>query len=331
MRLHFVCFLVALIVVANTRTLQGQAPDVSPSHDPKVLRVWGAKSGELLRALNRLEAGYRALNPDTHFDNQLRGNDSALGGLYVGAADLVLMTREPSYIELDGYQQMIHGQTPLQIAMMRGGPNAHGPASPLVLVVNSANPLVSVDLAKLKAIFTASHGSGLPVAGLWHDLGVKGRQAQRPIHLYGFDTESDDAVTFAVAALGNHPRWACNYKAAPDTPNAANRIFQEVQHDADGLGLTTLDAVGSNVKVLEIAASGGAVGPTPEALGSGNYVLERTVFALARKTSEGNAEPAVRSFLAFVLSTQGRAILRSDGTFISLGGSATKAAREALQ
>jgi phosphate transport system substrate-binding protein len=331
MRLHFVCFVVTLVVVANTSTLQGQAPGASSSHDPKVLRVWGARSSELLRALSHLEAGYSAINPDAHFDNQLRGNDSALGGLYVGAADLVFMTREPSYVELDGYQQMINGQTPLQIAVMRGGPTAHGPASPLVLVVNIANPLASVDLAKLKAIFTASHGSGLPVAGLWRDLGVKGLQAQRPIHLYGFDTDSDEAVTFAVAALGNHPRWACDYKAAPDTPNAASWIFQDVQHDLNGLGLTTLDAVGSNVKVLEIAASGGAVGPTPEALGSGYYVLGRTIFALARKTSEGNAEPGVRSFLAFVLSTEGQAILRSDGTFISLGDSATKAAGEALK
>lgn len=331
MRTNLVCFLVALVLVANMPALQGQAPGASSSHYPMVLRVWGSGSSELLRALNRLEAAYSAIHPDAHFDNQLRGNDSAVGGLYVGAADLAFMTREPSYIELDGYQQMNHGQTPLQIAVMRGGPTAHGEISPLVLVVNSANPLASVDLATLKPIFTASQGCGLPVVGLWRDLGVKGLQAQRPIHLYGFDTESDEAATFAVAAMGDHPRWACNYKAAPDTANAASRIFREVQHDLSGLGLTTLDAVGSNVKVLDIAASGGAVGPTPEALGSGDYVLGRTVFALARKTSEGNAEPAVRSFLAFLLSTQGQAILRSDGTFIPLGDLATKAAREALE
>jgi phosphate transport system substrate-binding protein len=226
---------------------------------------------------------------------------------------------------------MIQGQTPLEIAVMRGGPTADGPLSPLVLVVNSANPLASVDLAKLKRIFTASQGTGLPATSLWRDLGVKGLQGQRSIHLYGFDTESDEAVTFSAAALGDHPRWACNYKAVPDAPNAANEIIQEVQRDVDGLGLTTLDVVGSNVKVLEIAASGGAVGPTPEALGSGDYVLGRTLLALTRKTSEGNSEPAVRSFLAFLLSIQGQAIFSSDGTFVSLRDSATKAAREALQ
>ena len=70
---------------------------------------WGAGSRDLLLTLDRLEAAYSAMNPNTHFDNQLRGNDSALGGLYVGAADVAFITKEPSYIELDGYQQMIQG------------------------------------------------------------------------------------------------------------------------------------------------------------------------------------------------------------------------------
>jgi phosphate transport system substrate-binding protein len=331
MRPDFVSFfVVALVVIANTPMLTEQT-GASSSHATKVLRVWGAESSELLLTLNRLEAAYSVINPDTHFDNQLRGNDSALGGLYIGAADVAFMTREPSYIELDGYQQMIQGQTPLEIEVMRGGPTAHGPLSPLVLVVNSANPLASVDIPKLKAIFTVSHSTGLPAASLWQDLGVNGSQGRRPIHLYGFATESEEAATFSVAALGDRPRWACNYKATPDTPNAATQISQEVQNDLDGLGLITLDAVGPHIKVLEIAASRGAVGPTPEALGSGDYVLGRTVFVLARKTSEGNAEPAVRSFLAFLLSTQGQAILRSDGALLPLGDSEKKAAREALK
>jgi phosphate transport system substrate-binding protein len=83
--------------------------------------------------------------------------------------------------------------------------------------------------------------------------------------------------------------------------------------------------------VLGIATSRGTVGPTPEALGSGDYVLGRTVFALARKTSDGTTEPAVRSFLIFLLSRQGQAILRSDGPMLPLGDLATKTSIEALK
>jgi ABC-type phosphate transport system substrate-binding protein len=241
------------------------------------------------------------------------------------------MTREPSYIELDGYQQMIQGQTPLQIKVMRGRPNAQRSLSPLVLVVNSANPLTSVDIPKLKALFTVSQSTAVLAPGLWQDLGVKGSRGRHRVHLYGFDTESDEAVTFSLAVLGNNPRWTCYYKALLDTPNVATQISQEVEHDIDGLGLTTLDAVGPHTKVLEIAASGGAVSPTPEALGSGDYVLGRTVFALARRTSDGNAEPAVGRFLAFLSSDQGQAILRSDRALRPFRDSPKTDDREALK
>jgi phosphate transport system substrate-binding protein len=319
----FARFVVALVAIAAAPTMQGQPPAASSAASPTVLRIWGQGSqpnadGALLQVLSRLEAAYTQINPSVSFSNELRGNDSSLGGLYVGAADLAFMTREPSYIELDGYQQVIQGQTPLKIAVLRGGPTAHGSTSPLVLVVNSANPLASVALTKLKSIFAASRSTGSPAATLWQDLGVKGSQGRRPIHLYGVDTESDEAVSFSTAALGDNPRWACNYKAVPDTPDAASQIVQQVQIDPDGLGLATLDAVGPNVKVLKIANSSAAVGPTQEALDSGDYVLARTVLALARKTSEGDAEPAVRGFLDFLFSPQGQAILRSDGTFIPL-------------
>ena len=60
----------ALVVIFNTPTLPGRAPGRASSHAPIVLRVWGAESSELLLTLNRLEAAYSAINPDTHFDNQ---------------------------------------------------------------------------------------------------------------------------------------------------------------------------------------------------------------------------------------------------------------------
>lgn len=321
---------------AEKAIAQGQSQYASTRPVPIVLHIWGqgsqtAGNGTLLQMLTRLEAAYSGLNPAVHFANQLRGNDSALGGLYVGAADIAFMTREPSYIELDGYQQMIQGQTPLQIAVMRGSPSARGSTSPLVLVVNRANPLTAITLPQLTSIFTASRGTGSPAAGLWQDLGLSNLQGRRSIHLYGFDTESDEAVTFSIATLGAYPRWACTYIAAPDTPNAARQISEEVQHDPDGLGLTTLDGVGSSVKVLAIAASGDAVPPTPETISSGKYVLGRTVIALAHKNSGKSAESAVRSFLAFLLSDDAQAIIRSDETFVSISGAAMAASKEALQ
>jgi phosphate transport system substrate-binding protein len=336
-QLAFVCSMMAASLVVDIGMVQGKSLDVLASPATVVLHIWGQGSktsgdgGTLLQILTRVEAAYSKINPAIHFVNELHGNDSALGGVYVGAADIAFMTREPSYIELDGYQQMIQGQTPLKIAVMRGSPSARGSVSPLVLVVNRTNPLDSITLPQLKSIFTTSRTTSSPTSKLWQDLGVSSSKVRHSIHIYGFDPESEEAVTFSIATLGTHPRWTCKYIAALDTPNAARQISEEVQHDPDGLGLTTLDAVGSNVKVLAIAASGDAVLPTPEAISSGEYVLSRTVIALTQKTSGKSSESAVQSFLAFLLSDQGQAIIRSDGTFVSVTGAAMAAAREALR
>ena len=201
----------------------------------------------------------------------------------------------------------------------------------MVFLVSRTNPRNSITLPQLKSIFTASRTTGSPTAQLWQDLGVSSSQVRHSIHVYGFEPESEEAVTFSIATLGPHPRWACKYIAVLDTPNAARQISEEVQRDPDGLGLTTLDAVGSNVKVLAIAASGDAVRPTSETISSGDYVLGRTVVALTQKTSGRSSESAVRSFLAFLLSDQGQAIIRSDGKFVSVSGTAMAAAKEALR
>jgi phosphate transport system substrate-binding protein len=325
-----------LIVVSGLATCRGVLQGQDASSPPVVLHIWGqgsqaTGSTALPQTLTRLEAAYTRHHPTIHFANELYGNDSALGGLFIGAADLAFMTREPSYIELDGYQQAIQGQTPLQIAVMRGSPSAHGSASPLVLVANRLNSLASVTIPQVRSIFSASRSAGSPAASHWQDVGVKGPQGGRSIHLYGFDPESEEAVTFAGASLGAHPRWTCTYTAVPVTPNAAKQVSEQVAQDLDGLGLTSLDTVGSNLKVLGITISGNAVGPTSEALSSGEYPFGRTVLALARKTSGGSAEPAVRDFLSFLLSEEGQAIIRSDGMFVSLDGTETTTAKDALR
>lgn len=153
----FACWMVVVSLAADIGIGQGQSQYELARTGPVVLRIWSQANettgnGTLLQMLTRLEAAYSGLNPAVHFADELHGNDSALGGLYVGAADLVFMTREPSYIELDEYQQMIQGQTPLQIAVMRGSPSARGSNSPLVLVLNRGDPVTSITLPQLKSL-----------------------------------------------------------------------------------------------------------------------------------------------------------------------------------
>lgn len=143
------------LLAAFGRCAHGKPP-VKASKDTKnattELRIWGVggvaqSASPLLIILTKLEADYQREHPEVTFSHHLSGDDSALGGLYVGAADLALMDREPSYIELDGYQQMRTGRKPFELALMRGGARSGDQSAPIIVVVNSSNPLAQLKLS----------------------------------------------------------------------------------------------------------------------------------------------------------------------------------------
>jgi phosphate transport system substrate-binding protein len=195
-------WLLGLLLLGSATSGRGQMlATKTVSQDATTIRVWGVGSGThapgpLLGILAELEHDYRNDHPTVKFVNTLRGNDSALGGIYVGAADIALMDREPSYIELDGYQQVITGQKPFMAAFMRGGIERSGHSSPLVVIVNRRNPIETLTVVQLETIFSAADSFDRH-ARLWSDIGLKGAWADRPLRLYGFGVETSESRTFS--------------------------------------------------------------------------------------------------------------------------------------
>src|SRR5260370_38880653 len=73
-----------------------------------VIRIWGhGHKGRdyILTLLRAWQDGFRKLHPDAHFDDELDGNASAIGGLFAATADLSILDREASFMEVDAYQQ----------------------------------------------------------------------------------------------------------------------------------------------------------------------------------------------------------------------------------
>ncbi len=318
----------------------GQLPVKGKQNTKIVLRIWGAggedgSASPLLSVLIKLETGYRKGHPEMSFTHHLIGNDSALGGLYAGAADLVLMDREPSYIELDGYQQMIKGEKPFEIGMMRGGANSAVPGSPLVLVVNNSNPLAQLTITELGRIFDAEHQSPEDQVRTWGDLGLTATWKSEPLHLYGFGIESAEAMTFSKIAMAGDRRWVCSYKEMKPlsgTGKASVDAVKAVAHDPHALGLTTLDAVAEGTKVVAIMdAAGVSRLPTREALASGEYPFGRTLFALTRMKKDGHPEDKARDFLGYLFSPQAQAIIDADAAYVPLTENLIAHERETLR
>src|SRR5260370_36295401 len=128
-----------------------------------VIRIWGhGHKGQdyILTLLRAWQDDFRRLHPDARFNNELDGNASAIGGLYTGTADLAILDREASFIEVDAYQQGT-GYDPFRIPVARGSVVIPHHAPALVVYVNRANPLSHLSLQQLDGIFDAHHRLGL--------------------------------------------------------------------------------------------------------------------------------------------------------------------------
>ena len=275
--------------------------------------------------LKRLEADYASDHPQVRFAHALNGNSSALGAVYIGSADLALMDRPPSYLELDGYQQAIAKQKPFQQAVMRGGASVAGHSSPVVVVVNRRNPLESVSVAQLGAVF---QGSG--ARSVWRALGVAGAWPKRPVSLYGFGVDTDEATLFRTALMGGRRSWNCGFREVKGVNGAevAKRIGERVAADESALAFSTLDAQVPGTKVLALRTDDGVeVRATTEGISTGRYPLSRTVLALTRADADGAPETLVRSFLAYLVSPRAAAVIAADGEYVPVANGERQAQR----
>jgi phosphate transport system substrate-binding protein len=303
-----------------------------------MLNIWGLNAdgtgaSPVLEVLTALEKHYQQEHPGVTFANHLNGNDSALGGLYVGVADIALMDREPSYIEIDGYQQAMPGRRPFEMQLMHGGIRTAGHSSPLVVVVNETNPVARLSLAEIDALFNAEPEAQRSKVRTWGDLGLAGSLFARPITLYGFAIDSAEAQTFSSKVMHNSRRWVCTYRElhATSSLQVASDIAEAVRHDPYAIGITTYDAASDGVRILAIGSSKDAFLPTQDALRAGQYVLARTVSVLARADENGHPEGKVHDFLEYLVSPSAQAIISHNGSYIALTEDAQMSARKALQ
>ncbi|HZQ42317.1 MAG TPA: substrate-binding domain-containing protein [Acidobacteriaceae bacterium] len=304
-----------------------------------VIRVWGHGNpnrddmGGLVRAW---EDEFREANPEyrnVQFENSLKGNASAIGGLYTGAAELALIDRPPLAIEVDAYQQGA-GHDPTGVAVATGSLATQHHAPALAIVVNAKNPVGSLTLKQIDAAFGADHRRGSTRAYVWGDLADKDGWTARPIHLYGFGINRVQSFLFEKAMMKGSQKWREGLQEVADgNEDAPARIVKAVAADADGIGITTMDGVGSTagVRVVPIDDGiGNAVVPTEQSLANGNYPLQRTLYAYFNLPSGTEMQPALRAFLMFVLSKRGQALARANG-YLPLPATAAHEGEKVLQ
>ena len=299
------------------------------------IRIWGhGHKGQdyILTLLRAWQDGFEKSHPDVRFDDQLDGNASAIGGLYTDTAELAILDREASFIEVDAYQQGT-GYDTFRIPVASGSVAVPHHAPALVIYVNRANPLTHLTMQQLDGIFDADHRRSPKFYRTWGDLGLIGDWAAKPIQLYTYTIQSAEVQFFERAALKGSQKFSCCLTLFQGKPGATaeQQIADAVSRDRYGLAVSSQPA--PNLKPIALSADGNttAVLPTAESIAAGGYPLARTVYLYAKRKPKQALRSDLAAFLQYIVSPEGQAIVARTGGYLPLSPELVSKAREALR
>lgn len=298
-----------LLLLAAISVVQAAEPPAVAASGP--VRIWGYPALEA-RFL-AWEAEYQESHPDARFENHFTGSDTAMAGLYTAQADVAVLGREATANEVKAFEWVFRYR-PLVLEILTGSLDRPGSSPALVFLVAASNPLREITLAQADALFGTERLRGAPAAlTAWDQLGLTGEWAGRPIHLYGYDTESNTGCFFRHAVLRDSRklRWeqltefADTRAVRQPTHDAAEKICAALARDPAGIAVASLppDGIGPGLKVLAVRSEpdSRAILPSETTLVDRSYPLVRPVYAYLNRAPGRPAPAHAAAFLRFVL------------------------------
>jgi phosphate transport system substrate-binding protein len=211
-------------------------------------------------------------NPDIGFEISAEGTSTGVVSITAGHADIGMISRRPSVAEKA--RAKAKGVELKTITVARDG---------IAVVVNDQNPIDSISLAELEAIFT---GEITNWAGISTTTG--------PISIYTRNTASGTYDLFREIAMAGRDYGENSQKVAGN-----EQIASEIARNPSGIGYVGLAYTATpGIKVVPVE------GMLPKAK---EYPLRRTLFYLV--DANIRLSPAANDFIGFTLSPQGQHIM----------------------
>jgi phosphate transport system substrate-binding protein len=297
----------AALIVATTGIASAEALKVDKGL--KKYQTVGGVSGNLNSigsdTLNNLMTmwaeGFRKKYPNVNIQIEGKGSSTAPPALTAGTAQLGPMSREMKSSEIDAFEKK-YGYKPTKIAVA---------IDTIAVFVNKDNPLKSVSLEKVDAIFSKNRKRGFASdITTWGQLGVTGKMAGQPISLYGRNSASGTYGFFKEHALSKG-----DFKdTVKEQPGSAS-VVQGITKDKNGIGYSGIGYKTSGVKTLALSEKEGQ--PAFEAnyqnALSNKYPLSRFLYVYVAKQPGKPLPKLVEEFLKFIVSKEGQEIVVKDG------------------
>jgi len=175
------------------------------------------------------------------------------------------------------------------------------------------NPIVSLTLDQVDGIFSSTRRRGQPKPlDTWGQLGLTGAWEGAQIRLYGRDKKSGtrEFVRETVLMGGEFD------EAIHEEPGAASVILA-LSRDEFGIGYSGLGLMASSVRIVPLAEKAGdpTVAPTVTTVMDGSYPLRRYLYLYVDNSPKAGLPPAIREFLAFLNSREGRDAVVATGFY----------------
>jgi phosphate transport system substrate-binding protein len=244
---------------------------------------------------------FKKFYPNVNIQVQAAGSSTAPPALTEGTANFGPMSREMKDNEIEAFESR-YGYKPTAIRVA---------IDALAVYVHKDNPLASLTIPQVDAIFSITRRCGYPQnIATWGEAGMTGQWESRPIQLYGRNSVSGTYGYFKQEALCKG-----DFKNTVNEQPGSASVVQSVASSLNGVGYSGMGYATSDVKALALAESSDAeaIPATAANVANGEYPLSRYLYIYVNKKPGEPLPPLEREFIKLVLSAQGQDIVNKDG------------------
>ena len=334
-----------LTIILARAVASAWAQDVSqmPRYEPAArvtgkLIAWG--NPEQSAVWDAWTRGFAKFHPDVQFSANLKSSATIAGALCTHTANIGVAGRELMPIEELAFRN-IYQHRVTQVATGSGTYDVTGSTPALGIFVHPDNPLRQLTFKQVDAIFGWEHRRGAPQnIRTWGQLGLKGKWADQPIHLYGHSLSMPaNAYFLAMKVFNGSIKWNPDMREfgplEPDGshPSKGTEILAELAKDPYGIAYTSFDnAKGGSVRSLALAEAddGPFVEPSRATIAARTYPLTRSTYLFVDRDPTKGFDPTVKEFLRYVLSREGQQALL-DSNYLPLTAEESAAQRKLIE
>lgn len=238
--------------------------------------------------------------PNVNIQIQAAGSSTAPPALTEGTAGMGPMSRAMKDVEIQAFEEK-YGYKPTAVPVA---------IDALAVFVHKDNPIKSLDIAQVDAIFSSTRlCGGATDIKTWGDVGMTGEWAAKPIQLFGRNSVSGTYGYFKEEAL-------CKGDFKPNVneqPGSAS-VVQSISSTLNAIGYSGIGYKTSSVKTVPLSKKGGEAFDANEANAlAGKFPLSRFFYVYVNKAPNKPLSPLDAEFLKLVLSKQGQEVVVKDG------------------